>query len=217
MGEGQNEVILAINWNEPNRCLAWGYRFDGESVILKEVMDAIAEVDRRFSYTTGAWGIEDLIFNVDADGTHYTLAGLYWMYNINGSMAMLGFDQQPLVSGDFVKWGDISCATEIAEWTYVWTQEVEPVWTNASVNEMQTNTLGIYPNPAVSETFVTIENAGLNEVSVYDMQGRLVVKQSVVANEGEQVRISTEMLTSGVYFVSVSTESSVHTAKLVVK
>ena len=133
VGEGQNQIIFAVNWNEPNRCLAWGYRFDGESVILQEVMDDIAETDRRFSYTTGAWGVEDLIFNVDADGTHYSLSGMYWMYNINGSMALLGFDQQPLVNGDFVKWGDISCATEIAEWTYVWTQEVEPVWMNTGI------------------------------------------------------------------------------------
>lgn len=217
VGEGENEIVFAVNWNEPNRCLAWGYRFNEETVTVKEVMDAIAIADRRFSYVPGDWGVDDIIFNVDADETHYTLVGFYWMYNLNGSLAMLGYDQQPLVNGDFIKWGDISCATEIAEWTYVWTQEVEPVWMNTGVVENQANTLSVYPNPAVNETFVTVENAGLNTISVYDIQGRMVSTESVEAMAGEQVRISTEMLNAGVYFVTVSNESAVRTAKLVVK
>ena len=85
------------------------------------------------------------------------------------------------------------------------------------MNESQSSTLVIYPNPAVGEAFVTLENAGLNEVSVYDLQGRLVSKQSVDAQVGEQVRVSTEMLNAGMYFISVSNNSNVTTAKLVVK
>ncbi len=216
VGEGQNEVVFAVNWNEPNRCLAWGYRFDGESVVLKEVMDAIAEADRRFSYTTGDWGVENLIFNVDSDGTHYTLAGQYWLYNVNGVMGWYGYEAEPLSNGDFIKWGDESCATEIAEFTYVWTQTVEPVWMNTGIDEMQ-NTLSVYPNPAVNETFVTIESAGMNTISVYDVQGRMVNMESVEAVAGEQVRISTETLNAGVYFITVSSDSAVRTAKLVVK
>lgn len=217
VGEGENEIVFAVNWNEPNRCLAWGYRFDGENVLVKEVMDAIADVDRRFSYVPGDWGVQDIIFNVDSDETHYALTGDYWMFNVNSMMAGYGYDEQTLVNGDFIKWGDISCATEIAEWSYVWTQEVEPVWTNTGVNEIQGNTLSVYPNPAVNEAFVTIENAGMNTISVYDMQGRLVNTMSVDAMAGEQIRLSTEMLNSGVYFVTVSNESAVRTAKLVVK
>ena len=217
VGEGQNEVVFAVNWNEPNRCLAWGYRFDGESVILKEVMDAIAETDKRFSYVPGDWGVDDIIFNVDSEELHYDLAGQWWLFNVNGSMAMLGYDQQTLENGDFIKWGDESCATEIAQWSYVWTQEVEPVWMNTGVEEIQSNTLSVYPNPAANETFVTIENAGMTTVSVYDVQGRLISTESVEAVAGEQVRISTEMLNAGVYFVTVNSESVVRTAKLVVK
>ncbi len=88
---------------------------------------------------------------------------------------------------------------------------------NTGVVESQDNTLSIYPNPAVNETFVTVDNAGMNTVSVYDMQGRLISTMSVDAMAGEQVRLSTEMLNSGVYFVTVSNESAVRTAKLVVK
>ena len=217
VGEGANEIIFAVNWNEPDRCLAWGYRFVEETVTVKEVMDAIAEADRRFSYVAGDWGVDDIIFNVDSEELHYSLAGQWWLFNVNGSMAMLGYDQQTVENGDFIKWGDESCATEIAQWSYVWTQEVEPVWMNTGVVESQDNTLSVYPNPAVNETFVTIENAGMNTVSLYDMQGRLVNTMSVDAMAGEQIRLSTEMLNSGVYFVTVSNESTVRTAKLVVK
>ncbi len=214
VGQGEKEIVFAVNWNEPNRCLAWGFRFDGDQVILKEVMDGIAAADSRFAYVLGEWGIGDITFD-DGD-LHYALSGRWWLYNVNGVMGYLGFDGEVLVDGDFVKWGDESCATEIAEWTYVWEQEVEPVWMPTGMNE-NVMSLSVYPNPAVSETYVTISDAGVNEISVYDMQGRLVNKMDVNAMEGEQVRISTEMLNSGVYFISVNSDNVVRTAKLVVK
>ena len=85
------------------------------------------------------------------------------------------------------------------------------------MNENANTTLSVYPNPAVSETFVTIANAGMNEVSVYDMQGRMVGTMNVEAVAGEQVRISTAELNAGVYFINVKSENAVSTAKLVVK
>ena len=215
IGEGENEVIFCVNWNEPNKALAWGYRFSTESIIVKEVMDGIAEIDHRFGYDASMGYVSDITF--DEDDLHLALAGLYFMYNLNGVMAGYGYDEQTLVNGDFVKWGDESCGTEIAPWTYVWTQEVEPVTVYDAVGENNMTSLSIYPNPAVSETFVTLENDGLNEVSVYDLQGRLVSSVVFVANAGEQVRLSTEMLNAGVYFVRVSSDSATQTAKLVVK
>jgi len=215
VGEGENEMVFAVNWNEPDTCLAWGYRFSEETVTVKQVMDAIANADLRFSFVDNGWMVEDITFE---DGTlTLSLYGLYWMYNLNGGMAMLGYEEQTVTDGDFIKWGDESCGTEIAPWTYVWTKEVTPVWVPTSLDENQANTLSVYPNPAVNETFVTIENAGLNTISVYDIQGRLVSTESVEAMAGEQVRISTEMLNAGMYFITVSDDSAVRTAKLVVK
>ncbi len=216
VGEGNNEVVFAVNWSEPNRCLAWGYRFNEESVTVKTVMDAIDATDNRFSYTIGMWGVEDIIFhdNVVSYGvSEYS----YFMYNVNGEYAWYGFDEQTVFNGDFVKFGDVASGTEIAEWTYVWTQTVEPAWMNTGVNENPISTLSVYPNPAVNETFVTLENAGMTTISVYDMQGRLASTESVDAMAGKQVRISTETLNSGVYFLTVSNDSAVRTAKLVVK
>ena len=215
IGEGESEAVFCVNWNNPNKALAWGYRFNGESIILKELMDNIAATDPRFAFDASYGYVSDLTF--DEGDLHLALYGMYFMYNINGAAAWFGFDEQEVHNGDFIKWGDESCGTEIAPWTYVWTQEVEPVSVYDAVNENGVASLSIYPNPAVSETYVTVENAGMNEVSVYDLQGRLVISESVNANAGEQVRISTETLTSGVYFVRVSNDGAVRTAKLVVK
>jgi len=215
IGEGENEVVFAVNWNEPNKCLAWGYRFPEEEVTVEQVMLDIQSADPRFSFDASYGYVSDITF--DEGELHLALAGMYFMYNVNGLGAWYGYDEQIIVNGDFIKWGDESCGTEIAQWTYVWTQTVEPVSVYDAVNENGVASLSIYPNPAVSEAFVTIENTGLNEVSVYDMQGRLVSTMSYVANAGEQVRINVESLNSGIYFVRVSNDSAVRAAKLVVK
>ena len=215
VGEGQNELVFAVNWNNPNKCLAWGYRFNDQIIVVKDVMDAIAEADGRFAYDASYGYVSDITFD-DGD-LHLALSGMYFMYNVDGFGAWLGYDEMPVGAGSFIKWGDESCGTEIAPWTYVWTQEVEPVSVFDVVNENGVASLSIYPNPAVSETYVTIENAGLNEVSVYDMQGRMVSTMNCVVNAGERVRLGVETLTSGVYFVRVSNDSATQIAKLVVK
>ena len=205
IGEGENEVVFCVNWNEPNIALAWGFRFDGDYTV-ETMMNTIENMDYRFSYETGAWGVTNIIFH-DGD-VHYSLVGDYWMYNINGSMAMLGFDQQPIINGDFIKWGDISCATEIAQWTYVWTQPVQPVSVYDNVNELEAATLSVYPNPATDRLYVDVEN--LQRVEIYDMAGRIVLTSvaSVIDLNGVE---------AGIYFVTVRTENAVKTAKLVVK
>ena len=205
IGEGENEVVFCVNWNEPNIALAWGFRFDGEYTV-ETMMNTIYNMDYRFSYETGDWGVTDIIFD-DGD-VHYSLVGDYWMYNINGSMAMLGFDQQPIINGDFIKWGDISCATEIAQWTYVWETPVQPVSVYDAVDEVEAASLSIYPNPATDRLYVNVEN--MQRVEIYDMAGRNVLSTTTSV-------IDLFGIEAGVYFVTVRTENAAKTTKLVVK
>ena len=205
IGEGENEVIFCVNWNEPNIALAWGFRFDGEYTV-ETMMNTIENMDHRFSYETGDWGVTDIIF--DDGEVHYSLVGDYWMYNIDGSMAWYGFDQQPIYDGNFIKWGDISCATEIAQWTYVWEQPVEPVSVYDAVDEVEAATLSVYPNPATEVLYVNAEK--LNRVEIYDMAGRNVLSTTTSV-------IDLFGIEAGVYFVTVRTENAAKTTKLVVK
>ncbi len=53
IGSGERHVILAVNWADT--CLAWGLRFDEESLTARQLMDAVAAADWRFSYTAGGF------------------------------------------------------------------------------------------------------------------------------------------------------------------
>jgi hypothetical protein len=225
VGEGENEVVVAISWcSYTEAALAWGYRFDGEATVFQALTD-IAAADSRLtvigSAPTNVTYVDDqydltMCPNPDAQwgDPDYDVP----MHSVNGLMGQNAMSAEPIHDGDFVKVGGYACGIMSTDWTTIsWEQPIEPAIDNTGVNESQSSTLVVYPNPAVGEAFVTLENAGLNEVSVYDLQGRLVSKQSVDAQAGEQVRVSTEMLNAGMYFISVSNNSNVTTAKLVVK
>ena len=225
IGEGENEVVVALSWcSYTEAALAWGYRFDGDATVF-QALTAIATADSRLTV------IGDAPSNITYVDGEYDLTmcpnpDAQWgdpdydvpMHSVNGLMGMNMMAEEPIHNNDFVKIGGYACGIMSADWTTIaWEQPIEPAINNTSVNEIQSNTLVVYPNPAVNEAFVSVESAGMTTVSVYDIQGRLVSEQSVDAKAGEQVRISTEMLNAGMYFVTVSNEDAVRTAKLVVK
>ena len=225
VGEGENEVVVAISWcSYTETALAWGYRFDGEATVFQALTD-IAAVDGRLTVVGSA------PTNVTYEDEEYNLTmcpnpEAEWgdpdydvpMHSVNGLMGMNAMAAEPIHNNDFVKIGGVACGIMSDDWTTIsWTTEIKPATIYTGLNENQSMTLSVYPNPADNETFVTIENAGLSMVSVYDIQGRMVYNKSVEAEAGEQVRISTETMSNGVYFVRVSNDSTVRTAKLVVK
>lgn len=225
VGEGENQVVVAISWcSNTEAALAWGYRFDGEATVFQALTD-IAAADGRLTVVGSAptnVTYEDeennltMCPNPDAEwgDPDYDVP----MHSVNGMMGMNAMAAEPIHNGDFVKIGGVACGIMSSDWTTIsWEQPIEPATINTGLNEIQSMTLSVYPNPASDEAFVTIENAGLTVVSVYDIQGRMVSNMSVVAEAGEQVRISTETMSNGVYFVRVSNDSTVRTAKLVVK
>ena len=214
VGEGENEVILAVNWADPDTCLAWGYRFDDDYVTVETVMDAIVEKDGRFGYLADNGYLMDITF--DAGSLHLALVGPYWWMNVNGGGAWYGYTEQQLVSGDFVKWGDVACATEIGPWNYVWETPVHPASNNTGLAE-SVNTVALYPNPASSYTMVSVRDMSSNAmVTVADLQGR-VLRRFTVTHSEEPIRIETVDFVPGVYFVTVTDGMTRPTAKLTVK
>ncbi len=218
IGEGANEVVFAVNFAEPEDvCYAWGFRFAAENITIKEMMEAIAEVDHRFFFNDapssyGGYMLTDLAF--DYNGKHYVLQGYNAMYNLNGGAVWYTFDAQTVVNGDFVKWGDYNIGTEIAPWTYVWETPVRPVIAYDNVSE-QNVSMSLYPNPATSYTMLEV---GVNHatITVTDLQGR-VLRNFAVTNASEPVRIETEGFQAGLYFVTVSDGATHQTLKLSVK
>ena len=212
IGEGENEAIFAVNFADPEDvCFAWGYRFAGESVTIKEMMEAIAEVDLRFTFTDepSSWGgymLTDISF--DYERAHYDLSGYNAMYNLNGVQSWYTFDEQTVVNGDFVKWGDYTVGTEIGYWIFVWETPVQPVTAYDNVNEIEASAMSVYPNPATDRLFINAEN--LNYVEIFDMTGRSVMTSTMNVIDLSNVE-------AGIYFVTVRSENAAKTIKLVVK
>ena len=219
IGEGENEVVFAVNFAEPEDvCYAWGYRFSTSDVTIKVMMEAIAAVDRRFTFNDapsswGGYALTDLTFNYE--GKQFVLQGYNAMYNVNGVPSWYTFDEQAVASGDFVKWGDYTIGTEIAPWTYVWETPVQPVTAYDAVSENSV-ALSLYPNPATSYTMLEMGEMSDATVTVTDLQGR-VLRSFAVSQTNEPVRIETEGFQAGIYFVTVSDGASCQTVKLSVK
>ena len=133
VGEGENEVVYIVQWCEPEIAFAWGYRFEGNEVTVGDMMNDIAEADSRFSYTGQGTNFVNDIMYVDEEydlGLHGN-SSTWFMYNVNGVLAGLGFEDQTVMDGDVVKFGVTECAiiggTSWEDMTYTWTTPVTPV------------------------------------------------------------------------------------------
>lgn len=77
---------------------------------------------------------------------------------------------------------------------------IEPIDPGESVEEY-VSSYNIYPNP--TSNFIMIENANQYDVTMYDMSGRIILKEK--PNDG---RINVSHLPEGTYVVSVNKEST---------
>ena len=130
VGTGANEMVFAVNWADS--ALAWGYRFASDSVTVQTVMNDIQAADPRFSYVSGSWSVDDILFVENGDTLK--LEGYYWLYNLNGHSAPFGYNMQYVHNTDIVKWGDPSVGvgynydTTYAYYQdYAWTGVIHPV------------------------------------------------------------------------------------------
>lgn len=140
VGTGANKLTFVVNWADT--ALAWGYRFNADSVLLSTVMDHIAEVDPRFRYT-GTGMVSDINFITNGDTLGIT-PGNWWSHYLNGttSAGMM----QWMHSGDFSRWADPAAGVLVdsvyhEDWggwwerIYVYPQTIYPVSEPAPVSD----------------------------------------------------------------------------------
>ena len=84
--------------------------------------------------------------------------------------------------------------------------------TDLGLEEMNTETVQLYPNPATNEFFVKSDNT-IEQVSLYGLNGTLV---KAVSPHTAQTAVDISNLQSGVYLVSIHTNQSVTTKRLIV-
>ena len=130
IGEGENKVIFVVNWADT--ALAWGYRFDNDSVTLATMMDDIVAADSRFSYS-GEGMVSDINFIENGDTLGIT-PGNWWEHSINGISSM-GMGQW-FHDGDMSRWADPAAGIAVDSfyyegwgwiYTYVYPQHIYPV------------------------------------------------------------------------------------------
>ena len=218
VGTGSNEVRFIVDWNSASTATAWGYRFDGESVLVSTILDDIATADPRFSYEgTTSW-LSDLKYFNGTDTLK--ISPDYVVYNVNGSFADAA-DAQAVHAGDYVKFGGYMSASfgesrwiedpawgDYWDYAYVWTNPVVPVSSPVSVNDYDNQKLSVYPNPCTES--IRIQTNVNDDVVLYNLQGAAVM--STVAMD-EITTLDVNNLPSGIYFV----KSGNKTAKIVKK
>lgn len=218
VGSGSNEVRFIVDWDSFSSALAWGYRFDGESVLVSTILTDIASADPRFSFEgTTSW-LTDLQFVSDMNV--YLISPDYVTYNVNGSFADAA-DVQIVHNGDYVKFGGYMSAQkgesrwiedpawgDYWDYAYVWTNPVTPVSSPVSVNDYDNQNLSVYPNPCTES--IRIQTNINDDVVLYNLQGAVVM--STVALD-EVTTLDVNNLPSGIYFV----KSGNKTAKIVKK
>ncbi|MBQ0016092.1 MAG: T9SS type A sorting domain-containing protein [Bacteroidales bacterium] len=135
VGNGTHSVIFTTVWADS--ALAWGYRFDGDSVSIQQIMDDIAANDYRFQYTASNWGIADIFFDTGFDTLSLSNGNNnYWWLNVNHISSNLGYDAQMVGDGDIIKIADseVGIVTDSAEYggfyyptAAIWTTPIYPV------------------------------------------------------------------------------------------
>ena len=75
--------------------------------------------------------------------------------------------------------------------------------------------LALYPNPAKGVLNVSLDDTYIEKIVIYNASGQVI--QSISNINDSSYKIDTEKLTSGIYFITVQTKTSVITSKFVVK
>jgi len=140
VGGGSNSAVLTINWCDTAIAFGWGVHFEGDSILVADLMRTVAIYDPRINFSYGNWGITDITFQ---DGNYnLSLSGDWWIYNVNGQSAMLGIDAQYIHNGDIVKWGDESCGIADPNFNYVWTTPIQPIYLGEGDNQVYDGIVG---------------------------------------------------------------------------
>ncbi len=218
IGEGTNEVIFAVNWCNPGIAFAWGYRFEGNKVLVSKLMDDIKATDARFNYTDAGGFVSEITYK---DSTYdLALTGDYWMYNVNEGFAD-GISSQYVYHNDIIEFGDESCGLSDDFWNSAWTTEITPVSVplTTSIVSLHRSTIHsfVYPNPANDHTFISINGIKGNiSMKIVDINGKLIKTEQFYVSESTVKRIETNNFTKGVYFIHLQNNNIIQTNKMIV-
>jgi hypothetical protein len=150
-----------------------------------------------------------------ANGKSYTLDALF-SYSLDGGATWSdAFDD--VMPSSIVTAGGKTIILKVAPYfsgqtgTYLLEMPVSRTST-LSAKGHGTHEINIYPNPTKDIVYIEGDGINMSEISVTDIQGRLVAKYSP---EGNNHKMYVTNLQTGIYFVTVSTDKGVITQKII--
>ena len=213
VGTGNNKVIFASNWCNPDSSLAWGYRFSTDSVTVEKMLRDIDAADSRLQCTISGGFMSSIVYTEGAT-TLKNPAGVYLMYNVNEEPTMIGIATKKVGNGDIVEFGGYSCGMGDDYENFVWTKNIVAVGSpTTDVDDTHGVALNIYPNPA--REYISVDIEGDCTYSIIDMNGRTVAVGTLNGDKTSRT-IDISALDEGVYFVSLTNGNNVYRRKLIV-
>ncbi len=196
VGEGSNQAVVAINWADA--AYAWGVKFSAASITVQDALDIIKGTDRRFDYTLGDYGLENITF--DENDIHLS-GSSPWNQKLNNEYGD-GLAQN-VVNGDFVKWGEENAGTVVDStyyenwgwyYTYVFEMTILPIWAYVGIQSVDMSNVSIYS----ANSTIYVKGTEGQIINIYDLNGRTIVTK---LNATETMEIPMEE--TGVYLVRI--------------
>ena len=213
VGTGNNKVIFASNWCNPDSSLAWGYRFSTDSVTVEKMLRDIDAADSRLQCTISGGFMSSIVYTEGAT-TLKNPERVYLMYNVNEEPTMIGIATKKVGNGDIVEFGGYSCGMRDDYENFVWTKNIVAVGSpTTDVDDTHGVALNIYPNPA--REYISVDIEGDCTYSIIDMNGRTVAVGTLNGDKTSRT-IDISALDEGVYFVSLTNGNNVYRRKLIV-
>jgi hypothetical protein len=136
----------------------------------------------------------------DLDGEQMMEATVYLIDALTGTVTDLSEEDYTFQSGE---------ATYSKRFKVVFENGALGIENNAITN------ISLYPNPTNGRLNIASPNAGINSITIFDLQGRKITNQEFTGDTNIQIDISN--LNSAVYFVDIKTDAGIVTKRILKK
>jgi hypothetical protein len=125
--------------------------------------------------------------------------------------------------------GTLPLGTEIKNSASIYFDFASPVKTNTTlntivapeglVNNVEYNSMALYPNPAQDNVNILLKEIPTNSkftIEVIDITGRIILKNNCISPENHLSNLNTSMLQNGSYLLQVHFNNQTYTSKLII-
>jgi hypothetical protein len=81
--------------------------------------------------------------------------------------------------------------------------------------ELEIQTLKVYPNPASDKLFVELPETGMEELIITDLMGRLLIHREIVSEQ--RVEVNIDLLQKGMFIISISNGQKRYVSRFIVE